>query len=95
MRWKETSMTLLELPETFTKNHFFFQEEEPLKWKSPTVYKKKLRKLKVLNNFHSKHVNIAISIINFFIVAFALEAIPRTLASNCGVDVIRVITELR
>ena len=28
-------------------------------------------------------------------MAFALEAIPRTLSANCGVDVIRVITDLR
>jgi len=28
-------------------------------------------------------------------VALALEVIPRTLANNCGADVVRVITELR
>ena len=28
-------------------------------------------------------------------VALALEVIPRTLATNCGADVVRVITELR
>lgn len=28
-------------------------------------------------------------------VAFALEAIPRTLAQNCGADVIRLLTSLR
>lgn len=28
-------------------------------------------------------------------VAFALEAIPRTLAQNCGADVVRLLTELR
>jgi len=28
-------------------------------------------------------------------VAFAMEIIPRTLAQNCGADVVRVITELR
>lgn len=28
-------------------------------------------------------------------VAFALEAIPRTLAQNCGADVIRILTALR
>lgn len=28
-------------------------------------------------------------------VAFALEVIPRTLAQNCGADVVRVLTELR
>jgi len=31
----------------------------------------------------------------FRAVAFALEAIPKTLAQNCGVDVVRTITELR
>jgi len=28
-------------------------------------------------------------------LAFAFEVIPRTLSSNCGVDVIRIITDLR
>jgi len=28
-------------------------------------------------------------------VAYAFEVIPRILAQNCGVDVIRIITELR
>jgi len=28
-------------------------------------------------------------------VAYAFEVIPRTLAQNCGADVVRVITELR
>lgn len=31
----------------------------------------------------------------FKAVAFALEAIPRTLAQNCGGEVVRVLTELR
>jgi T-complex protein 1 subunit gamma len=31
----------------------------------------------------------------FRAVAFALEAIPRTLAQNCGGEVVRVLTELR
>ena len=28
-------------------------------------------------------------------VAYALEVIPRTLAQNCGCDVVRIMTELR
>ena len=28
-------------------------------------------------------------------VAYALEAIPRTLALNCGANVVRLLTELR
>jgi chaperonin GroEL (HSP60 family) len=28
-------------------------------------------------------------------IAIAMEVIPRTLAANCGVDVVKVITELR
>ena len=32
---------------------------------------------------------------NFILVANALEVIPRTLAQNCGGEVVRVITELR
>jgi len=31
----------------------------------------------------------------FRAVAYALEVIPKTLAQNCGVDVVRTITELR
>ena len=31
----------------------------------------------------------------FRAVAHALEVIPKTLAMNCGVDVVRTITELR
>ena len=31
----------------------------------------------------------------FRAVAYALEAIPRTLASNCGADVVRLLTQLR
>lgn len=29
------------------------------------------------------------------LVGYALEIIPKTLASNCGMDVVRIITELR
>jgi len=28
-------------------------------------------------------------------VAYAFEVIPRTLAANCGVNVIKIVTELR
>lgn len=48
--------------------------------------------LKGFFNYHIKLVSI-----NFLkpLVSLALEVIPRTLASNCGADVVRVITELR
>ena len=29
------------------------------------------------------------------LVGYALEVIPKTLATNCGLDVVRIITELR
>ena len=32
---------------------------------------------------------------NISLVGYALEIIPKTLASNCGMDVVRIITELR
>ena len=46
--------------------------------------------MKVLSNFHSEQV------LDFFIlVGYALEIIAKTLATNCGRDVVRIITELR
>lgn len=46
--------------------------------------------MKVLNNFLLEQVK------NYLIlVGYALEIIPKTLATNCGMDVVRIITELR
>lgn len=46
--------------------------------------------MKALNSFHLEQV------INLYnIVGYALEIIPKTLATNCGMDVVRIITELR
>jgi T-complex protein 1 subunit gamma len=33
--------------------------------------------------------------LEFNIVGYALEIIPKTFATNCGMDVVRIITELR
>ncbi len=30
-----------------------------------------------------------------YLVGYALEVIPKTLATNCGMDVVKIITELR
>lgn len=90
MKWKEISTTVWVFLRTFTAIQDWFQEEEPLKWKSLQELMKKVAKLQVLNNFHSKQV--------FFLlnsVGYALEVIPKTLATNCGMDVVRTITELR
>lgn len=38
----------------------------------------------------SKQVHFSINL-----VGYALEVIPKTLATNCGIDVVRTITELR
>ena len=46
--------------------------------------------MRELSNFLSEQVQ------NFLnLVGYALEIIPKTLASNCGMDVVRIITELR
>ena len=42
------------------------------------------------NNFLLEQVITSINL-----VGYALEIIPKTLASNCGMDVVRIITELR
>jgi chaperonin GroEL (HSP60 family) len=52
---------------------------------------KSRRQLKVCSSILIKQVNI----IFLNLVANALEVIPRTLAQNCGAEVIRVITDLR
>ena len=46
--------------------------------------------MKVLNNYPSEQVKF-----KFILVGYALEIIPKTLATNCGMDVVRTITELR
>lgn len=42
------------------------------------------------NNYHLELVHFSL-----FLVGYALEIIPKTLATNCGMDVVRIITELR
>lgn len=51
---------------------------------------KKQANMKVLNNFLSEQVKHL-----YNLVGYALEVIPKTLATNCGMDVVRIITELR
>lgn len=51
---------------------------------------KKQPNMRVLSNSHSEQVKY-----KFNIVGYALEVIPKTLATNCGMDVVRIITELR
>lgn len=46
--------------------------------------------MKVFNSFLSEQV-----FLNLILVGYALEVIPKTLATNCGIDVVRTITELR
>ena len=46
--------------------------------------------MKVFNSFLSEQVEFI-----SYLVGYALEIIPKTLASNCGMDVVRIITELR
>jgi chaperonin GroEL (HSP60 family) len=68
-----------------------FQEEVQLKCKFQPELTKKEVNIQVLNNFHSKQVTF----LTYYLVGYALEIIPKTLATNCGMDVVRIITELR
>lgn len=45
---------------------------------------------KGFNSYPSEQVNLY-----YKLVGYALEIIPKTLATNCGMDVVRIITELR
>lgn len=67
-----------------------FQVEVLLKWRSQPELMKKPANMKALNSFHLEQV---ISVFNS--VGYAMEIIPKTLATNCGMDVVRIITELR
>ena len=64
-----------------------YQEEEPLKCKFQQESTSKEVNIQVLNNYHSKQV-----LFNLILVGYALEIIPKTLATNCGMDVVRIIT---
>ena len=90
MRWKETFMTVWVFQRTFTVIRDLFQVEVQLKWRYHPESTKKEASTQVSNNFHSKRVNFC-----FNSVGYALEIIPKTLATNCGMDVVRIITELR
>lgn len=43
--------------------------------------------MREFNSYHSEQV-----LIYEMIVGYALEVIPKTLATNCGMDVVRIIT---
>ena len=51
---------------------------------------KKQANTKEFNSYLSEQVYFYLNI-----VGYALEIIPKTLATNCGMDVVRIITELR
>lgn len=61
-----------------------------LKCKSQLESMRKAASTQALNNYHSKQVKIFLNL-----VGYALEIIPKTLATNSGMDVVRIITELR
>lgn len=61
-----------------------------LKWKFLQELTKKQASTKDSNNYPSEQVNFIITL-----VGYAVEIIPKTLATNCGMDVVRIITELR
>lgn len=55
-KWKEISTTVWVFLRTFIVIQDWFQEEEPLKWKSLQELMKKVANTQVSNNFHSKQV---------------------------------------
>lgn len=61
-----------------------------MKWKFLQELTKKQASTKDSNNYPSEQVNFII-----ILVGYAVEIIPKTLATNCGMDVVRIITELR
>ena len=83
-------MTVWVFLKTFIVTQDSFQVEELLRWRSQLELTNKEVRLQVLNNYPSKQVNFSINL-----VGYALEVIPKTLATNCGMDVVRIITELR
>ena len=83
-------MTVWVYPRISTVSLDSSQEEELPRWRSQPESTRKAASIQVLSSFLSKQV-----IFVFILVGYALEVIPKTLASNCGVDVVRIITELR
>jgi chaperonin GroEL (HSP60 family) len=64
--------------------------EEQLKCKFQQELMNKQITILELSNYLLELVNYL-----FYSVGYALEVIPKTLATNCGMDVVRIITELR
>lgn len=87
MKCKEIYMIVLVFLKIYILIQSFYQVVELLKWKSHQELTNKQANIKVLNNFHLEQVKFL-----FNSVGYALEIIPKTLASNCGMDVVRIIT---
>jgi hypothetical protein len=80
-------MIVSELPRTSTPIQGYFLVAGLPRWRFLQGSMKKLVSMKELNNCHSELVNAI-----YNIVGYAIEVIPKTLATNCGMDVVRIIT---
>lgn len=83
-------MTVLEFQRICIVIPDSFLEEVLQKCRFPLELTKRLANMRESNNFLLEQVITSINL-----VGYALEIIPKTLASNCGMDVVRIITELR
>lgn len=83
-------MTAWVSPRIFTPTQDCCQEEVQSKWRFQPGLMRRQASTKVSSSCPSEQVNLYHNI-----VGYALEIIPKTLATNCGMDVVRTITELR
>lgn len=90
MKWKETFTTASEFQRISILMPALYLEEAPQRCKFQLVLMRKPTNIKESNNSLLELV-----ILKIFLVGYALEVIPKTLATNCGMDVVRIITELR
>ena len=94
MKLKEIYKTPYQQPKIWQRIQLWCQEGVLLKWSFPTgfyiIYKLFMYRL----NEKAKTVE-GQEQLPLRALAYALEVIPRTLAQNCGADVVRVLTQLR
>lgn len=90
MRWSVICTIAWEFLRISTLMPAWCLEVEQQKWRFQPASTSKPTSTKESNNFLLELVSFSI-----YLVGYALEVIPKTLATNCGMDVVRIITELR